>query len=208
MKRYAFVDVDMTIVDGNLGAIFAKELLKKGPRRAFLRSKWRFIVYLMKSIYVALLYPFTALYPVYVFLQDVTTDRFFDLIASWRKDELERAAETTAKKAKIPPEAMAFLRQLHDDGYEVVLLSASPSIVLKYLVDRLPIPLRFVGTDEYHREPMVPHIKAKIILEEFGDGIPAAIVGNPRREPFWLAKEKKIVVNRPRDLRRYLTSSP
>ena len=204
MKRYAFVDVDMTIVDGNLGTIFAKELLKKGPRKIYLRSKWHFIAYLIKSVYIALLYPFSFLYPVYVFLQDASTDRFFDLLESWRREEIEAAAKRTAERAKIPEEAILFLKHLHQRGYEIVLISASPSIVLEHLVKRLPVPLRFVGTDERHREPMFPEVKARIIREEFADGIPAIVVGNPKREPFWLAREKMIVVRRPQELTLYM----
>jgi len=204
VKRYAFVDVDMTIVDGNLGTIFARELLKKGPRRIYLRSKWRFILYLIKSAYILFLYPFSFLYPVYVFLQDASTDRFFDLVESWREDEAEEAARRAAQKAKLPKESLAFLQKLHESGYEIVLLSATPSIVLKHLVERLPVPVRFVGTDENHREPMFSHVKAKIIQTEFRDGIPAIVAGNPKREPFWLARERKIVVRRPRELARYL----
>ncbi len=206
MKRYAFVDVDMTIVSGNLGAAFAKELLKQGPKRAYMRNPLRFVLYLLKSVHVVILYPFSWLYPVYVYLQDATTDRFFDLIESWRPELADRAARRAVSRARIPEAAVRFLQKLHADGYSIVLLSASPTLVLKYLADRLPVPVDYVGIDDRHREPFFAHVKARIIEEEFGDGIPALVVGNPRREPFWLARERAVVVRKPEDLSDLLPS--
>lgn len=204
MRCYAFVDVDHTIVDGNLGKEFAKELLKRGPRKGVLKDKRRFLLYLIKSVHIALLYPFSFLYPVYVYLQDTTTDRFLDLVRSWDPKEAERVARSVAEHARIPDAAISFLRKLYEKGYTIVLISASPSIVLKHLVERLPVPVSFVGIDEDHPYPMTRDEKARIILSEFGDGKPCIVVGNPKREPFWLAREKAIVVRSPNELGRWL----
>jgi len=204
MKRYAFVDVDQTIVNGNLGKDFAKELLKRGPRKGVLKDKYRFVQYILKSVHLAMLYPFSFLYPVYTYLQDATTDRFLDLIESWDPDEAEQVAKAVAERADIPEVAALFLQKLHAKGYDVVLLSASPAIVLKYLVRRIPVPLRFVGTDKDHPFPLTSDAKARVILEEFADGVPCIVVGNPKREPFWLAKERAIVVRKPWELKKWL----
>lgn len=204
MKRYAFVDVDQTIVDGNLGKDFAKELLKQGPRNGAIKDKRRFITYILKSVHLALLYPFSFLYPVYLYLQDATTDRFLDLVESWDPEEADRVAKKVAERAKIPDDAVVFLQRLHERGYEIVLLSASPAIILKHLVKRLPVPLRFIGTDEAHPYPMTRDVKARIITTEFRDGEPCIVVGNPKREPFWLARERAIVVRKPKELKRWI----
>lgn len=204
MKRYAFVDVDQTIVDGNLGKDFAKELLKRGPRKGAIKDKRRFITYILKSVHLALLYPFSFLYPVYLYLQDATTDRFLDLVESWDPEEADRVAKKVAERAKIPDDAVVFLQRLHERGYEIVLLSASPAIILKHLVKRLPVPLRFIGTDEAHPYPMTRDVKARVITTEFGDGEPCIVVGNPKREPFRLARERAIVVRKPKELKRWI----
>ena len=204
MKRYAFVDVDHTLVNGNLGKDFAKELLKRGPREGIIKDKYRFILYILKNVHLVLLYPFSFLYPVYIYLQDAATDRFFDLVESWDLEEAERAANIVAKRAEVPEAAVSFIQKLHARGYSIVLLSASPTIILKYLARRLPVPLQFVGTDKSHPYPLTRDAKAKVIRGEFADGIPCIVVGNPKREPFWLARERAIVVRKPKELKRWL----
>ena len=205
MKRYAFVDVDGTIVDGNLGVSLARKMLFDSERPSKIRNLFRFLLYLLKSAHIALLYPFSFLLPVYMYVQGGATDRYLDLVESWPRGVVERLSREVAYSANVPEEAVSFLRSLLDDGYDVVLISASPSIVLKHLVQRIGLPLIFVGLDDAHPYPFTARVKAEIIQKEFSDGIPAIVVGNPKRDPFWLARERAIVVRSPADLEAYIT---
>ncbi len=200
MKKYAFVDVDGTIVDGNLGVALGRRMLFCRDRPPRIRNLARFLAYVIKSMHIALLYPFSFLLPVYTYIQGGATDRYLDLIKSWPTDVAEERARDVAYSADIPPVAVSFLKSLLDRGYYVVLLSASPSIVLKYLVQRLDLPIDYVGLDDDHPYPFTARVKADIIRREFGDGVPAVVVGNPKREPFWLATERAIVVKSPFEL--------
>ncbi|NPA76704.1 MAG: haloacid dehalogenase-like hydrolase [Candidatus Diapherotrites archaeon] len=200
MKRYAFVDVDGTIVDGNMGVSLAKHMLFEKDRPFKIRNWFRLDLYFIKSAHIALLYPFSFLMPVYNYLQSGATDRYLDLLESWPEDVAERIAKTVAYSATVPPSAERFLHALISRGYRVVLISASPSITLKYLVERLDLPLQYVGLDDKHPFAFTARMKAEIIKKEFGDGIPAIVVGNPKREPFWLAQEQAVIVHSPYDL--------
>ncbi len=202
MKKYAFVDVDGTIVAGNLGVALGRRIIFCRDRPPRIRNLARFMTYVVKSVHIALLYPFSFLIPVYTYIQGGATDRYLDLIKSWPADVAEERARDVAYSADIPPAAVSFLKSLLDKGYHVVLLSASPSIVLKYLVRRLGLPLAYVGLDDEHPYPFTARVKAEIIQKEFVDGEPAIVVGNPKREPFWLATERAIVVKSPFELQK------
>jgi hypothetical protein len=211
MKRYAFVDVDNTLVNGNLGAMLARRIATRKATPPKLRNKLRYISYILKSVHIALLYPFSFLLPVYYYVQGGASDRYLDLVESWDEEDMRKEAAAVVSSAEIPPVSVSFLKLLLSKGYDVVLLSSSPAIVLELLVRRIGLPLRYVGLDDKHPFPFTAHNKARVILEEFSDGIPAIVAGNPRREPFWLATELKIVVRTPDDLEQWIrkiASSP
>ncbi len=198
MKRYAFVDVDNTIVDGNLGVMLGRRLFFHRQGVSFVRLH-RLLAYVVKSVHIFALYPFGFLLSVYDYVQDRASDRYLDLVESLPADFVDSVARDVAFSAVVPDPARGFLCRLVDSGYDVVLLSASPSVVLKHLVDRLGLPLGFVGLDRDHPLPFTASVKANIIRSEFSDGYPAIVAGNPRREPFWLARERAIVVKSPYD---------
>ncbi len=198
MKRYAFVDVDNTLVDGNLGVMLGRRLFFRRQGVSFVRLH-RLLAYFVKSVHIFALYPFSFLLSVYDYVQDRASDRYLDLVESLPADFVDSVARDVAFSAVVPDPARNFLHTLVDSGYDVVLLSASPSVVLKHLVDRLGLPLSFVGLDRDHPLPFTASVKANIIRSEFSDGYPAIVAGNPRREPFWLARERAIVVKSPYD---------
>jgi len=119
MKKYAFVDVDGTIVDGNLGVTLARRMVFGSDRPAKIRNLFRFLLYILKSAHIALLYPFSFLIPVYTYLQGGTTDRYLDLVESWPPEVAERLARDIAYSASVPDVSIAFLRFLLSKGYHV-----------------------------------------------------------------------------------------
>jgi len=206
VKRYAFVDVDGTIVDGNLGRMLATYFMKHGLPLQRAKRKLRLLPYFLKMLPVALLYPFSSLVPVYDFAQRLSTSQYLDILNALDPKEANAIARRIVSRARVPEGALEFLRALHESGYEIVLLSASPSFLLAHLARRLPVPVRWVGLDDRHPFPLSRLGKALVILTEFRDGVPAVVVGNPRREPFDLAEEVAIVVRSPYELGRWIAA--
>ncbi len=204
MKRYAFVDVDGTLVDGNLGRMLAAYFMKHGVPLQRARRKLRLVPYFLKILPAVMLYPFSSLLPVYDFVQRLSTSQYLDILNALDPEEADRIARDVVRRARIPDEALRFLEALHTAGYEIVLLSASPSFLLARLAERLPVPVRWVGLDDRHPFPLSRLGKTLVVLTEFRDGVPAVVVGNPRREPFDLAEEAAIVVKSPYELGRWV----
>ncbi len=193
------MDLDDTLVYGNTGVAFVIRVLYYGIKGGLPRSFYfRALLY----FWALPLYFFRFLRPVYMFLQRLSAGLFYDLERSWSETLVKKALRSTLQWVKIPQFSKEFVRKLKQRGYRVVIVSASPQVV----VDAL---LPYIGADEGYgissRWSLIFDAEGKeqLLRQVVGVEQVDLMVGNPGREPFWMAKEA-IVVRSPKELNSWL----
>ncbi len=196
-SKVAVVDLDGTLIEENAGVAYALRLLYYGLRYLplTLYARMAFLFPLL------LLYPFRFLRPVYFFLQRISTYIYFLLERSAPPDLVKKALESTLRRVVIPETSTDFLRRLRSSGYRVIVLSASPQVVVDALLPRLGAQEGY-GISARWGIVFNAEGKAHFLRTFLGIRRVDLMVGNPGREPFWMA-ERSIVVRSPKELNAY-----
>ncbi len=196
-SKVAIVDVDGTLVKGNLGRLLGIYLITLGLRKG-VYSKQTFLSVFLKRAWMLLLLPFTFVEKIYFLLQREATLAFFDLLCQSDEEKLEELAKEAFREVRISKSARDFIRRLKENGYCVYLLSASPKQMVALLAEKLGVD-GFVATDPRLGIVLDAKGKEKVVRERWGRV--DLMVGNKGKEPFHLAR-RFYVVKGPRDLRK------
>ena len=196
-SRVAVVDLDGTLIGENAGVAYVLRLLYYGLRH------FPFTLYARMAILfpLLLLYPFRFLRPVYFFLQRVSTSLYFVLEQRAPPSLVERALSSTLRRVNVPRTSLEFLRRLREAGYRIIVLSASPQVVVDALLPRLGAHEGY-GISARWGIVFNAEGKAHFLRTFLGIRRVDVMVGNPGREPFWMA-ERRIVVRSPKELNAY-----
>ncbi len=196
-SKIALLDVDGTLIRGNLGSKLGRALILHGLSRG-IYSKRSFLRIILPRAWMLLLLPFIFLSPVYFILQREATRAFYELMRESDERKLEKLAKEVYAKIMVPPESKEFVKRLKRKGYTVYLLTASPKHIVKFLAEDLGVD-GFIAADPATGLVLDREGKENVVRERWGKV--AVIVGNEGKEPFHLA-EHAFEVRHPKDLRK------
>jgi len=133
LKKYAFFDLDHTITRQDSGMVFVNRYIKKHPLYA-----WRYI----PALFLVILWKLKLL-PLYRLKQF-----FFSFIKGKNVKEISEMAELFVKEEfdyLCKKGALEEINRLQQEGYTLVLASASPEFYVAFFAAKLGIDI-YVGT--------------------------------------------------------------
>ena len=123
--KYHFFDVDHTIISGSSGPLFVRTGVKRG---LFSRLTMLYIPFFFLQYYIGT-------------LDADSRDWHFPILSGRSREELEEVSRENFKamKGRIYPEVRRMIRDLQDQGREVVLATSSLELIVRPLAEELDI---------------------------------------------------------------------
>ncbi len=198
--KFAVVDLDETLIDGSMGYYITKHLLKPGKNKPKIPRKY--YIKMLKYFHIPLLTALKRFYRIYRYIIHKSYQLYLRLLKdpNLPRGPILREMIRAAEEVNIPKESITFIHLLKEKGYTVVLLTATPQEIAEVVGRRLGVDM-VIGSRE--GEVMDRENKERVLKELSKRGSIDIIVGNPKNEPFHLAKKLVIMVKSPRELKRW-----